>query len=67
MLGQVNTDLLHVSDVAEALCLISQNNHTGSINIGSGEPLLIRKLVEKIAEICSGDAEELLQIPPFAA
>ncbi len=53
-------DFLHVSDVASAIVLLTNKKVTGCINIGSGEPVLIRDLVKVIAQINSADPMTVL-------
>jgi len=54
--GEQIRDFLHVEDAAAALCAVALGRVNGPINIGSGEPVRVRTLVETIAEIlgCSG-------------
>jgi nucleoside-diphosphate-sugar epimerase len=42
-------DLLHVSDVAEAICLCSKSSVHGAINISSGCPVLLEHVVQLVA------------------
>jgi len=44
-------DFLHVEDVAEAVWAIARSPVTGAVNVGSGEPVTVRELVETIATI----------------
>lgn len=57
-------DLLHVSDLADALLACLFEHVTGSINISSGEPVSIRTIVEKIASIYSQDPSLILDLEP---
>jgi nucleoside-diphosphate-sugar epimerase len=45
-------DFLHVGDVASAVCSVALQDVRGPVNIGSGAPVTIRKLVETIAAAC---------------
>lgn len=44
-------DLLYVSDVAEALVSLLVSPVTGPVNIGSGQPVMLRDAVTQIAEM----------------
>lgn len=55
-------DLLHVGDLAEALLACLFEHVTGSINISSGEPISIRTIVEKIANIYNQDPNLILDL-----
>jgi len=48
--GQVR-DFLHVDDVATALCTVAKSDVQGPVNIGSGEPVTVAAIVEKIGAI----------------
>jgi nucleoside-diphosphate-sugar epimerase len=45
-------DFLHVNDVARALVALTGSELTGCINIGSGEPVAVRSVVEIVAREC---------------
>jgi nucleoside-diphosphate-sugar epimerase len=49
--GEQVRDFLHVSDVASAIVSVAQSPLTGIVNIGSGEPVTVRKIAETIGEI----------------
>jgi nucleoside-diphosphate-sugar epimerase len=49
--GRQIRDFLHVEDVADAFAALLDNALEGTVNIGSGEPITVRSLVERIAEI----------------
>ncbi len=49
--GEQIRDFLHVEDAAAAVCAVALSRVSGPINIGSGEPVRVRTLVETIAEI----------------
>lgn len=44
-------DYLYVEDIALALILLLESPHQGAVNISSGNPLTLKKLILKIAEI----------------
>jgi nucleoside-diphosphate-sugar epimerase len=48
-------DFLHVEDCAEALRAISERRLEGAVNVGSGEPIRIRALVERLAGLTGRD------------
>src|SRR5271156_1639064 len=49
--GELIRDFLHVEDAACAVRAVSSSEFTGAINIGSGEPVKLRTIVETIAGI----------------
>ena len=49
--GRQVRDFLHVKDTAAAFVSLLQSEIEGTVNIGSGEPLTIRSLVEHIARL----------------
>jgi nucleoside-diphosphate-sugar epimerase len=49
--GEHIRDFLHVEDAACAVRAVSTSEFTGAINIGSGEPVKLRTIVETIAGI----------------
>ena len=49
--GWQSRDFLHVDDAAEALVRIVESNLTGSTNICSGEPTMIRNMALTVAEL----------------
>jgi nucleoside-diphosphate-sugar epimerase len=49
--GEQIRDFLHVEDVAEAIVAVAASDFTGTVNIGSGQPVKIKTIVEAIAEI----------------
>jgi nucleoside-diphosphate-sugar epimerase len=49
-------DFLHVADVGEAVTSVALSALEGAVNIGSGVPITVRKLVSTIGRLC--DAEE---------
>ena len=44
-------DYLHVEDMANGIVSLFDSKTTGAVNISSGEPILLRTIVEKIAEL----------------
>jgi nucleoside-diphosphate-sugar epimerase len=52
-------DFLHVEDCAEALRAISERRLEGAVNVGSGEPIRIRALVERLAGLTGRGAADL--------
>lgn len=48
--GEQIRDYLHVEDVASALWAVARSNLTGPVNIGSGDPVKVRTIVETIAQ-----------------
>lgn len=57
--GEQIRDFLHVEDAASAVCAVANSALTGPVNIGSGQPVRLRKLVETISQSlrCSGSVE----------
>jgi nucleoside-diphosphate-sugar epimerase len=49
--GTQQRDFLHVEDAADALVRLLLSDVTGPVNIGSGEPVAVRTVVETVAEI----------------
>jgi nucleoside-diphosphate-sugar epimerase len=47
--GEQIRDFLHVDDVASAFVRILESKETGIFNIGSGEPVKVREIAERIA------------------
>jgi nucleoside-diphosphate-sugar epimerase len=48
--GRQMRDFLYVQDVADAFVAILESDVTGSVNIGSGQPIAIKDIVYKIGE-----------------
>jgi nucleoside-diphosphate-sugar epimerase len=48
--GQIR-DYLHVEDVASAIWAVARCHFTGPVNIGSGDPVKVRAIVETIAQL----------------
>lgn len=60
-------DFLHVQDVAAAFVALLESDATGPVNIGSGQPIALKEVIDKIADIMGRrDLIELgaLPIPP---
>jgi nucleoside-diphosphate-sugar epimerase len=49
--GEQIRDFLHVEDVAAAVWAVARSGVTGAVNVGSGEPITVRGLVEMIGSI----------------
>ena len=49
--GEQIRDYLHVEDVASALWAVARSHLTGPVNIGSGDPVKVRTIVETIAQL----------------
>lgn len=49
--GSQVRDFLHVEDVASALVATLRSSATGAVNVGSGQPVTVRAVVEKIGAI----------------
>jgi len=49
-------DFLHVDDAADALAELHTSSYGGAVNIGSGEPVAVRDVINGIAE-CAGRPE----------
>lgn len=52
--GEQIRDFLHVEDVASAVWAVAQSDLSGPVNVGSGQPVKIRTLVEMIARLVGG-------------
>jgi len=52
--GEQIRDFLYVEDVASAVWAVAQSDLSGPVNIGSGQPVKIRTLVEMIARLVGG-------------
>jgi nucleoside-diphosphate-sugar epimerase len=50
--GTQQRDFLHTTDVADALLALLQSDITGPVNVGSGEPVAVRSVIETVAEEC---------------
>lgn len=49
--GDQIRDYLHVQDVAEALVALLESDSMGPVNVGSGQPVTIRHIVDRIAGV----------------
>ena len=58
-LGNQIRDFLHVEDVASAFVTLLDSNLEGAVNIASGEPIALKKIILQIAEIL--DRPDLVQ------
>jgi nucleoside-diphosphate-sugar epimerase len=50
--GSQRRDFLHTADVADALLTLLRSDITGPVNVGSGEPVAVRTVIETIAREC---------------
>ena len=50
--GSQVRDFLHTTDVADALISLLQSTITGPVNVGSGEPVSVRTVIEHVARVC---------------
>jgi nucleoside-diphosphate-sugar epimerase len=48
--GEQIRDFLHVEDAASAVWAVAKSNLSGAVNIGSGQPIKVRTIVETIAQ-----------------
>ena len=55
--GEQIRDFLHVEDVASAVWALARSNLTGPVNIGSGEPVKVRTVVETLGKILRASDE----------
>lgn len=60
--ASVYRDLLHVSDVADAMSLCSRKEAQGAINICSGHPVLLGDVVRAVAKLCLKSPDSVLSI-----
>lgn len=47
-------DFSHVSDIASAILMVAISNITGAVNIGSGQPVTVRNIVNTITSLLGG-------------
>jgi nucleoside-diphosphate-sugar epimerase len=52
--GRQIRDFLHIRDVASAVWAVARSGVKGPVNVGSGEPVCIRTIVETIARLVGG-------------
>lgn len=45
-------DFLHVDAAADALVTLTRSGLTGPVNVGSGEPVAVRDVIEEVARAC---------------
>ena len=57
--GLQKRDFLHVEDVASATVAVLKGDVQGAINIGSGQPVTVRKVVETLARLIGGKGRPL--------
>lgn len=50
--GTQRRDFLHTDDVADALVTLLQSDLTGPVNVGSGEAVAVRTVIELVARAC---------------
>src|SRR2546422_2287888 len=56
--GKVTREFLHVEDAAEGILLAAEHyNHSDPVNLGSGQEITVRKLVELIRELSGFERE----------
>src|SRR3989442_5901417 len=56
--GKVTREFLHVEDAAEGILLAAEHyNHSDPVNLGSGQEITVRKLVELIRELSGFEGE----------
>jgi nucleoside-diphosphate-sugar epimerase len=60
--GNFVRDLIHVCDLAEAICNISSQSYEGIVNLCSGVPVCLREVVEIIAGLCETDSRLILEL-----
>jgi nucleoside-diphosphate-sugar epimerase len=48
--GEQIRDFLHVEDAASAVWAVAKSNLSGPVNVGSGQPIKVRTIVETIAQ-----------------
>ena len=58
--GLQRRDYLYVEDAADALLMLGASNISGAINVGSGEPVRVRDIVEALGRLAG--APELLAL-----
>lgn len=63
--GRQMRDFLYVQDVADAFVALLESDVTGSVNIGSGQPIAIKDIVYKIGE--QMDRSDLIQLGAIPA
>ncbi len=65
--GEQIRDFLHVEDAASAVSAVAESDLAGAVNIGSGEPVKVRALVETIGRILGGSDRIVFGAGPTAA
>jgi nucleoside-diphosphate-sugar epimerase len=64
--GDQIRDYLYVKDIADALTRILDSSLKGPINIGSGEPVKLKRIIGKIAELMGGK-QDLIRLGALTA
>jgi nucleoside-diphosphate-sugar epimerase len=57
-------DFLHVSDVAEGLVALARHGADGPYNVSSGEPVQLRELVNRVADLFDVDPRPVVSLGP---
>jgi nucleoside-diphosphate-sugar epimerase len=55
--GRQIRDFLHVGDVGGAVWAVAKSSLTGPVNVGSGIPVSVRKIVETLARLIGGEGK----------
>jgi nucleoside-diphosphate-sugar epimerase len=50
--GEQRRDFVHVDDAADALVALARSTLTGPVNVGTGEPVAVRTVIELVAQAC---------------
>jgi nucleoside-diphosphate-sugar epimerase len=48
--GEQVRDFLHVDDAADAITFLLESEHSGKINVASGQPITLKKLISQVAD-----------------
>jgi nucleoside-diphosphate-sugar epimerase len=56
-------DFLHVTDTGKALVAVLQSGITGPVNIGSGQAVTIREVIQKVADYCNRPDSVSFEVP----
>ncbi len=72
--GTQRRDFLHVDDAAGALVALLRSTLVGNVNVGSGEPVTVRDVIDRVAHACGrpelvklGARETPMADPPLLA
>jgi nucleoside-diphosphate-sugar epimerase len=60
-------DMLHVEDVASAVWAVARGGLTGPVNIGSGQPVTVRRIVETVGDLLGRPELLALGALPYGA